>query len=76
MNGVKITFLRAWKEIKKDLSQSITKIPIFLTHKIPRQNQHILNALMGFLVSGAVLDKFISAPRITALGNKMLTSNT
>lgn len=45
-------------------------MPIFLTYKIPRQNQQILNALMGFLVSGAVLDKFISGPRITALRKK------
>lgn len=51
-------------------------MPTFITHKIPRQNQQILKALKGFLVSGAVPGKFISAPRITALGKKMLTSNT
>lgn len=61
--------------MKQDLSQSITEMPTFLTHKISRQNQQILYALMGFLVSGAVPDKFISAPRITALGKKLLTSN-
>lgn len=61
--------------MKQDLSQSITETPTFITHKIPRQNQQILKALKGFLVSGAVPGKFISAPRITEMGKKMLTSN-
>lgn len=59
-----------------DLSQSITEMPTFIAHKIPRQNQQILKALKGFLVSGAVPDKFISAPKITELGKKLVTRNT
>lgn len=62
--------------MKQNLSQSITEMPTSITHTIPRQNQQILKALKGVLVSGAVPDKFISAPRVTVLGKKMLTSNT
>lgn len=61
---------------KQGLSQSITEMPTSITHKIPRQNQQILRALKGVLVAGTVPDKFISAPRLTVLGKKMLTSNT
>lgn len=64
------------EEIKQDFSQSITEIPSFTTHKIPRQIQEILKGLQSFLVSGATPDKFISAARITALGKKALISNT
>lgn len=61
---------------KQDLSQSITEMPTSIAHKISRQNQQILKALKGFLVAGAVPDKFISAPTITVLGKKMQTGNT
>lgn len=58
------------------LSQAITEMPVFLTNRISGQNQQILNALMGFLASGAVPDKFISVPRATGVGKKKLTNNT
>lgn len=51
--------------MKEHLSQSITEMPIFITHKIPRQNQQTLKALKGVLFSEAAPDRFISAPRIS-----------
>lgn len=53
------------EKMKGHLSQSITEMPIFITHKIPRQNQQTLKALKGVLFSGAAPDRFISAPRIS-----------
>lgn len=61
--------------MEQDLSQSITRMTISVTHKIPRQNQQVLKVLKGYLVSGAAPDRsFLHLE--SALGKKMLTSNT